>query len=185
MSRAYYYLVASLPSLNWGTRPPMAYDDFLLDCHEQLSRSDFEIMSQITLDLDDKPKKGNPILKSWGSLNRNLKNEIAKFRARRVGKNPADYIRGEEINEDVFSHVIEEASKAQDPLTAEKILDRFRWQHLDEISWNQYFNLEFLIVYALKLKILERYKQIEISPKRKEIYQGYKALIENEDAVKI
>jgi len=125
------------------------------------------------------------ILKAWAGFNRNLKNEIARLRAVKFGQDPAVYIREPKTEEISIADIVAQAAKAPDPLTAEKILDRFKWQYLDEIARWQYFNLEFLIVYALKLQILERYRKIEFPVKGKDIYQRYKKEVLEEEAVNI
>jgi hypothetical protein len=47
------------------------------------------------------------------------------------------------------------------PLDAEKALDETRWKALDELATGHYFDLDFLISYALKLRILERWEKIQ------------------------
>ena len=42
------------------------------------------------------------------------------------------------------------------PLDIERKLLRFRWEFIEERGLEHYFNLEFLILYCLKLQILER-----------------------------
>jgi len=43
-----------------------------------------------------------------------------------------------------------------DPLTVEKNLLLWRWQFLDSLEFGHYFDLEFLIMYYLRLQILKR-----------------------------
>lgn len=45
-------------------------------------------------------------------------------------------------------------------LEAERMLDGERWCMLDELSLGHYFDIDFLIVYALKILILERWERI-------------------------
>ena len=53
-----------------------------------------------------------------------------------------------------------------DLLEAEKLLDRTSWQFLDELEQGHYYDLEFLMVYGLKLKILERHQEYATSKGR-------------------
>jgi len=39
-------------------------------------------------------------------------------------------------------------------------LDEIRWKALDELATGHYFDLEFLVTYTLKLRILERWEKI-------------------------
>jgi len=56
---------------------------------------------------------------------------------------------------------VSQAQKAADPLEGEKIIDRLRWAKLEELGRGQFFNLDFLIVYALQLQILKRLERID------------------------
>ena len=47
-----------------------------------------------------------------------------------------------------------------DPLEAELYLDRIRWEKLEELEKNHYFDITYLVAYALKLQILERWDRI-------------------------
>jgi len=50
---------------------------------------------------------------------------------------------------------------------AEKSLDEARWKFLDELSFGHYFDLDILIVYVLKLLLLERWGKINTADKTK------------------
>jgi hypothetical protein len=50
-------------------------------------------------------------------------------------------------------------------LEAEKILDQARWNFLDALSFGHYFDFDYLLVYGLKLKILERWEKIQKADK--------------------
>jgi hypothetical protein len=57
----------------------------------------------------------------------------------------------------------------ESPLAGELMIQRGRWGILDELEFGHYFDLERLIVYKLKLEILENKAGIRI-PEGKEIY---------------
>lgn len=173
MSHTYYYLVASLPTLYLDSPLIISYEQFLSLSKEQLSSNDFLSLTEATLSFDVEQKHANPCLNAWARFNRNLRNEIARYRATRGGKDPLDYIRGEKSFEPRIMEVVQEAARAENPLMGEKILDRFRWRYLDELILGHYFDLDALMVYALKLQILERYTMIQ-SGKGKEIFESYK-----------
>jgi hypothetical protein len=50
-------------------------------------------------------------------------------------------------------------------LEAEKALDLERWQLLEELACGHYFDLDALLIYALKLLILERWAKINLADK--------------------
>jgi hypothetical protein len=49
-----------------------------------------------------------------------------------------------------------EAFSQESPLQAEELLNRARWNFLDDLEVGHYFDIEMILVYALRLQILER-----------------------------
>jgi len=158
--REYYYLVASLPILEFGTKPPMSYMDFLKKCHGQLCSDDMRIIGKAKIEPSEERGKSCGVLKEWEGFETALRNEIARQRALRLTKDHAKYIRGEDYSnpfESVFAHW---AVSQDSPMGAELYLDRVRWEKIEEFSKGHYFDIDFLITYALKLQILERWQNI-------------------------
>ena len=174
MTQAYYYLIASLPVLTFEEKPPLTTEEFLDRCRGQLSSADFSLMEKICADTAKIPSS-NFVLTAWTHFNHNLRNEIAYYRAKRSGKDPLDHLRGERPFEPLWAQAVSKAAQLSDPLQAERLLDEQRWRFLDDLVAFQYFNLEWLSVYALKLKILERYQVLE-SPEGKALYDEYKRI---------
>ena len=177
MSQAYYYLVASLPTLSFEGKAPFSCADFLKECRSHLNDEDFLRLEKAISADEEMPLVIPGMVGAWVTFNRNVRNEIAILRASRgmasrALTSSAD-IHGERQYVPQLTELVEGASKATDPLTAEKILDAARWRHLEELVTGHYFDLEVLIVYALKLKILDRYVVIASSA-GKEIYEEYK-----------
>ena len=174
MGRPYYYLVASLPTLFFNAPPLISHEAFLETCRAQMTPEDFAAIQKSTLDADAASHGDNPALKQWSLFNRQLKNEIAYFRAVKSGKNPAEFIRGERFGNPRMMDIIKQAARSENPLEAQIFLDRFRWDYLEELSTGQFFNLEFCILYGLKLQILEYYIKIKTSSKGRELFEEYK-----------
>ena len=177
MGRNYYYFAATLSLLIWEGKPPLAVNDFLADAQRLMSFEDYDLISALLADDDRKYflKTGNQAVCAWAEFDRTFRNETAWVRAQAAGKDPSVYLRGERGLEPRWSERIYEASRASDPLAAEKILDFARWQFLEELGAGHYFDFEFLMVYALKLKILQRYQKIH-SSKGGEILEEIKQL---------
>jgi len=174
MSSKHYYFVASLPILEFGLKPPVSYQSFTDDCERLLSSEDFDIIKEARLDLYKEPQGKNPVFDAWAEFSRSFRNEIVRLRLQKAGKGPFDYLRTEGLwIEPFLAGYVSQAAKSDDPLSAEKFLDQIRWQKLSELAIGHHFDLGFLIVYALKLQILERYKAIG-SPKGKETFEEYK-----------
>ena len=158
--REYYYLIASLPMLEFGAKPPMSYVDFLKRCRGQLCSDDMRIIGKVKTGPSEAAGESRGVLKEWKDFDIALRNEIAKQRALKLTRDPLKYIRGEDYSnpfESVFAHW---AVSQDSPIRAELYLDRVRWEKIEEFSKGHYFDIGFLIGYALKLQILERWQNI-------------------------
>ena len=145
--------------LDWDGKLPMTGEEFLLTARRLLAEGDRELVEQLFESDDAWLETDNAVAFSWIKFNRNFRNEIAWFRAYRAHKDPLKSIRGAKEDEPSLREVVHEASRMPDLLEAEKLLDRTRWQFLDDLSGGHYYDLEFLICYGLKLKILERHHE--------------------------
>ena len=90
---------------------------------------------------------------------------MAKVRAARKHTDVTKYLRHERYIEPPIAHLAMNAYRSPSPLEGERILDEARWQKLEELSFGHYFDLEFLLIYALKLLILERWERIYAADK--------------------
>lgn len=166
MSHPYYYFVASLSMINFDSKQFMPVEKFLQEGKRLLSQKDFFLLRDILSDEEKKIQTNNKVYKAWKEFNRRFRNEMVWFRAEEAGKEPLDYIRGERQIDLYLVDVIQQAAKKSNLREAEEMLDRVRWQYLEELSQWEYYNLEFIICYGLKLKILERHQELA-SPKGK------------------
>lgn len=148
--REYYYLVSSLPMLEFGEKPTISYEDFLNSCRTQLSANDMDTIERAEE------------WKEWGRFSIALRNEIAVFRATKKSKDPVKYIRGEDNRDPLLVSSAHWAVNLDSPLEAEQFLDQLRWEKLEELSKCHYFDMDFLVTYALKLQILERWQTINL-----------------------
>ena len=147
-------------------------EQFLEDCKRLLPLKDFEMLKKATLDYDDETAK-HPSLKNLARFNRRFKNELVRVRAKKMNKDSSDYIRGDRYIDQTSIDVIDRASKADNPLEAEKILDRYKWQLFDDVEQRHFFDLTVLMAYSLKLQLLDRYKEI-VPEKGSEKFEEYK-----------
>jgi len=147
----YYYLIATLPMLEFGMKAPFSYEELLARCKEQISDRDLEIL-----------KRGlnSSTSREWKDFDTDLRNEIARARANKKAKDPDKYIRGENYLNPFMAGIAHWAVSQESPKDAELYLDRIRWEKIEELKKSHYFNIDFLIVYALQLQILERWDNI-------------------------
>ena len=170
MDRSYYYLCASMPMLNFGTKPPMSNEEFIASSDGQLTDSDLEALKKSVLNPQSGIGRSQTVLKKWNDFEISLRNEIVISRAKKMRKDSADYIRGDYVPEPGLAVLITEAFAEGTPLELAKRMDLARWDKLEEIGGQHYFNLSFLIVYYLKLQLVNKWHNI-ITEKGEEILE--------------
>ncbi len=94
-----------------------------------------------------------------------LRNELVKIRAGYKHIDASEFLRSDDYLSIALAHIAQAARRNPSILEAEKFLDRARWDYLEELSTGHFFDLEFLIIYAYKLKILERWEKVRIASK--------------------
>ncbi len=151
----YYYAVSSLPFLDFESAPLLTLSEFMDICRSTLTEKDFEVISSLHLNGLKGSDFSLSVLTKWVSWEGTLRNEIAKLRADSLDMEAEPYLYAVESNTEAPGYA-GIAYKLDSPLLAEESIDRARWQFLDELESGHYFDLEKLIVYLLRLKILER-----------------------------
>lgn len=147
----YYYPVAALPLLFFDSPPPLKEEDFLSQVTPWLSAKDAETL--FNSDNSNISNCHNNTLSSWITWNRSLKNELVKLRAQKKNADPDTYLR----EGPVYWHLADRARECfiqESPLASEIQLLKLKWNYLDELETGHYFDLEYLLIYLLKLKIL-------------------------------
>lgn len=167
MAYFYIYLISSLPALQFGMRPPFSWDKFLEYCQRHIPESDIEILKNISITGDYSLETSQPTLKRWYDFDTQLRNELVKARASHKHLEPTKYLREEKFLDSYIAHLAMAAHRNPSILEAEKMLDQERWRALEGFCFGHYFDLDFLIIYALKLLILERWEKINLADKVK------------------
>ncbi|MBN1834497.1 MAG: DUF2764 family protein [Spirochaetales bacterium] len=170
----YYYLVASLPLLFFDSQRPPALDSFLQACRENLHPRDVRVLEAVSLSALELTRPSCAALDRWRTWETGLRNELVKARAKSRGLDPEGHLReGEQIV--AAAEVAREAFGQETPSAAEQVLDRARWDYLDELEAGHYFDLERLVVYYLRLQILHRRALFDVEAGRaafEQIYRG-------------
>ena len=155
MSGGYYYLVASLPRLQFGAAPPLTRGQFLSRCAGQVSAAHYRILAEVELFQTRPARTGLALLDRWYEGERALRNALARERAKRLGVTAAGHLR--DCRPDPrLAEIARQLLALDSPLAADEELDRVRWRVLEELAFGHYFDVETLVVYLLKLRILER-----------------------------
>jgi hypothetical protein len=151
----YYYLVATLPMLFYESERSPSREEFLELCRTQVSQADFRVLAEAGLLVRGEQASGCAVLDKWRSWESGLRNELVKLRARRKGIEPAGHL--VEAEEQLgLPEIARQALSETSPLAAEEVLNRARWEYLDQLETGHYFDLARLVLYALRLQLLER-----------------------------
>lgn len=152
--------------LHFEIKPPFSFEQFLSICQEKISPSDFVILSTLSL-AGEYAVTQIETLRKWSAFETALRNELVRIRAARKRIDPVKYLREDGFTDPAIARIATGAYRNLDLLEAQRVLDIERWRKLDELAVGHYFDLDFLIVYAYKLLILERWQRIKAadSPK--------------------
>jgi len=161
MADFYTYLIASLPMLHFGMKPPFSYERFLEMCRQFIPERDFQLVRALPQPVHY-PEKGKrrPIIERWVEFDGALRNELVRIRASRRHVEPAAHLRPAGYIGSSLAPAVTAATMNASLLDAEKNLDEIRWKALEELATGHYFDLEVLITYAYQLLILQRWEHI-------------------------
>ena len=172
----YEYIVASLPVL----RPEDSRSDnvnaeaLIAEIREQLSGRDQAVLDQLLAGYDAGQltedfyrqilRHKNRFLREWFRFDLDLRNATVGYLNHQLHRAPDhDKILLEEREVEEFPELeaAERILRGTDILQRERGLDELRWHKVDEITLLDYFDLETLLGYVAKLKIIDRWLQLD------------------------
>lgn len=126
-----------------------------------------------TLWFEELLKTKNEFLRDWFTFELNLKNVMLVLSARKngipwenqvIGNNPVSEIIRKSNARDLglsaewpWIEKVLQIMDTEDILAREKAIDLLRWNYLDELNTFNYFTVEVLMAYYIKLEIIERW----------------------------
>lgn len=156
----HYYLMASLPALSLEGPMPIAPDALRAACAAQLDEGDNEIAAAV-IEGRDTPAQ-HPFLARRQEWETQLRNAVARHRAARLKVDPSPHIRPV-LGFDVYIEKgVADAVAKPDPLHRELALDQLRWRLIDESAGFNPFTFEALLAYALKLRMIMRWSELQV-----------------------
>ena len=159
---AEYYLISQLPSLDGiseNTPLPITEERFSELCSRFLSKKAKDSFEKLTLAPSRvSENSGNTLIDAWNESERNLRFALGKVRAEKLKKPfdtenrilPVEYIKAASI-----------ATESENPMEAEKYLNRFRLELLEMLRPMDSFSEEYVFYYGLKLKLILRIRQFD------------------------
>jgi len=179
---SYYYLVASLPLLRPEEPPPMTSEAFLDTCRQSLGKSDMELVSSASLVVAENAlRHHHNFLRQWNEKLEKVRREMNMQRSRRLNiENAAARQLGEK--DPWVAEMIRDVMQAENPLQAELQLIHYYWRQLDELSTGHVFDVEFLIAYHIKLKLMARrslFTPVEGNSEFKRLFSNLQTIIKS------
>ena len=159
---AEYYLISQLPSLDSvgeASPLPITEDRFCELCDRFLSKKLKNQLHSLTLSPKrDCDASGSALVDAWIESEQNIRFALCKVRAEKMKKHfdmqnrilPAQYIKA-----------ANSATEMENPMEAEKFLNRFRLETLESLRPMDSFSDEYILYYGLKLKLLLRIRQFD------------------------
>lgn len=160
--------------LNFGAKPPFSFEQFRKICQRVIPESDIAILKQVSITGEYSYQSSQPTLRGWRAFDTVLRNELAKIRAARKRVDPLKYLRADVYADPSVTRIALNAYRNPSTLEAERMLDQERWHVLEEEACGHYFDIDFLIVYAHKILILERWEKIDTADKTQRLEEVLK-----------
>ncbi|MBQ5999266.1 MAG: DUF2764 family protein [Treponema sp.] len=157
-----YYLMAQLPSFSIDNEKadlPVTEEYFLDLCSRFLDDKSLKLIRELSL---EPPRQGvstgSAFLDSWYNNERDLRFALAQIRALRLNKKF-------DLENRTFSPEIVQAARTacgmESPLAAERYLNKYRAELIENIKPSDEFSIDSVFSYALKLKLALRIKKFD------------------------
>ena len=171
---SYYYLAAQLPYLAYGQKPPMSSSDFRDLAKPLLDTQDRVFFDLVDLDpegitekghIDTRPSYAEPALKSgcdfidqWREWERTLRLNLAQQRSQKTKQEGVNaLVEAPALPTDAAAAALRAVTATESPLEAEYVLDKARWEAIENLQGIIYFNRNTIYAFLLKLLLLERH----------------------------
>lgn len=145
MPDKYVYLIASLEHLAFDKPTHVTEEGFLSECAKWLDQPDLEVIFKTSLNETNSSEGDYSLVKAYKDFNNYLLGEISVVREDRK---KGIYEKYPTFVRDIFEE--------SNPFLMETKIEEKRWLFLEEKGVDHHFDIEALIIYFLKLKILKR-----------------------------
>ncbi|MFH1797984.1 MAG: DUF2764 family protein [Candidatus Omnitrophota bacterium] len=156
----HYYLVTSLPYLKFGKEPDISSEEFLNECKKWVSWKEMELLNAAGAGFYEHQKSEMPCLKEWAEFDGELKSSLSKFRKAEQSGKPAS-VQGN------IKGVVDQET----PLLMELAIEGIRWDFLEHKSAGYQFDINWLVLYFLRLQIAERIEKFDKDEGEKVFYK--------------
>lgn len=155
--KKHWYLVASLPMLRLGEKPPMDAAAFRAACTGHLSEEELAAVDAV---LENREPPAGAASSLWNSEVQ-LRDAVARVRAKNRGIDAARFLRPHDGFSVSIEKMVTDAFTRPNPLEQGMELDRARWVLADELALNDPFGLPGVLAFALKVRLAERWARLD------------------------
>ncbi len=187
---SYYYLMAQLPYLIYEQKPPISSAGFKALAETQLSEEDAALMRYLSLDPDPEgkfpsyaelaPPTGCDFIDSWREWERSLRLNLAKNRAVKLKRDNLSALEPPFYPVEAVAAAVKSVNAEISPLEGEFLIDKARWNAIESLAGNNYFDRNSVYAYFLKLMLIERRVSFNTERGFTEYKSLYASIIESE-----
>lgn len=169
----YEYIISSLPaiSLDWKFGEGASFDTYVEWIKSQLSESDRKVVDRLLDGFKDENltkefyeaavKDGNRFIREYFTFDLNVRNGKARF-LNKAFERPLDQDTVRlDTGEFPEAQSLDEALNAPDLISRERGLDSLTWNKILEINTFDYFNLEAVLGFISRLRIISRWFSLD------------------------
>lgn len=172
---SYWYLVASLPTLRLGEKPPMDVAAFRAACAGHLSEEETAAVEAV---LENREPVAGAASNLWnGEIQ--LRDAVVRIRAKARGADAARYLRSHDGFSVSIEKMVTDAFTRPNPLEREMELDRARWLLADELALTDPFGFPGVLAFAAKVRLAERWSKMDEENGRKNVEELILASVES------
>ena len=172
----YAYIIASMPDLHLedDKADNLVAQELLDEIRGQLSARDTAVLDQLLdgynpekLDAEFYQKARqhrNRFIREWFSFDLNLRNATVAYLNDSLGRQEGlDLVKleGRETEEFPEAVAVQQVLNCGDILARERGLDELRWKKIDELTLLDSLDLEVILGFVAKLKIIDRWLQLD------------------------
>lgn len=173
----FYYFGATLPLLSLENPPPFSVATFIQLCRQHLPQQDCDALEELLTPpgppLPELKTKPSPdavnFFEKWREMEVQLRNAVVKQRAGELGKDSTSFYRTHVGINVMILKSVQDAFASKTPMERELALDKLRWKLLDELAGFDPFSESAILSYGLKLKLAERWAQMNHQKGQKKV----------------
>ena len=159
MATDFFYFLSTLPLLKLSGEGAPTAAEFLKNCRERLAPAEAALVERLRLVPPAAPEAADlkePAVRGWYAWQTAMRNCIAARRARARKADAAAWRRQEDgdFTGDVkrLEALLEGAKDARE---RQEGWEALQWERLEALEGGEYFNFQLVVVYALKVLLLE------------------------------